>query len=307
MFHFETNSTDDLRALAAKKVGLIRLIQVARGIERLQKGLEAVVLTGKTSAGISKHVIRFYEQLSEHIRTAPTDRLRSDIEKLDRTIADNIGTILDIASRSTDSLEERPVAAPRKESQQDLIRMLDDFRRRAQTAVSLRVILKERGMSVPPLNLAALEQQIQANLERLNTQEQEYKARIESHILDMQADILLLLENPSHPPTIREELVSIQQGLETDLRHLRSGRPIDQLPFSVVKLGMDQAGDDIEPAAAAPEHTQQPRPDTRRTNVPTEYSGGFFARLWLWLKTPPDVTWAMLSRKGKGSAKNERR
>ncbi|MBI5041580.1 MAG: hypothetical protein HZB57_10420, partial [Gammaproteobacteria bacterium] len=132
MFQFEISSTDELRALAGKKVSLVQLIRIAQAIERLQKGLEAVVLMGKPASGISKHAIRFYEQLSDHIRSAPTDKILGDIDTLDQSIAANIDAILDIASRSTESLEEKRAAYPRHDDQQSLAKMLDDFRRRAQ-------------------------------------------------------------------------------------------------------------------------------------------------------------------------------
>lgn len=309
MFQFEISSTDELRALAGKKVGLVQLIRVARAIERLQKGLEAVFLMGKPTAGISKHAIRFYEQLSDHIRSAPTDKILGDIDTLDQSIAANIDAILDIAARSTASLEEQRAAYPPQDDQQNLAKMLDDFRRRAQTAVSLRVVLKERGIPVPPLNLAALEQLIQVNLNRLDSQEKEYKTRIETHIVEMQGDIALILENPQHPEGIRAELKTIQQGLVADLRHLYSGRSLDQLPFSIVKFGVDESGENIESAAPMPDaRSEQGKQSSALVEKAggvsgTEYSGGFFAKVRAWLNTPPEVTWAMLSRKDKGSLK----
>ncbi|MBI5462223.1 MAG: hypothetical protein HY941_08580 [Gammaproteobacteria bacterium] len=304
MFQFEISSTDELRALAGKKVGLVQLIRVAQAIERLQKGLEAVVLMGKPSSGIPKHAIRFYEQLSDHIRSAPTDKILSDVDKLDQSIAANIDAILDIASRSTESLEERRTTSARQGEPRSLTKMLDDFRRRAQTAVSLRVLLKERGVPVPPLNLAELEQLVQVNLKRLDSQEKEYKTRIETHIVEMQSDIALILENPHYPEAIRAELKTIQQGLVADLRHLHSGKGLDQLPFSIVKLGVDESREHTEPATPLPE-PQQHDTSAEKTGgmVETGFSGGFFAKIWAWLNTPPEVTWAMLGRQGKDSTK----
>ena len=289
----------ELRVLRSKKETLQNVIKIARALARLHQGLQAVLLLGRASSKVPKHAVRFYDALSEDVKHLPVNVLQQDLKAVDRLVRQDFDSILAIAdANETHFTMGTPQAAAESQSQDEarVHKMLDEFRRRAQTAVCLRVILRERGIATAPLALPVPEPVLQKQIEVLEKKETHYKVKIRTDILAMKADIEALLKNTTFPDAIKQELKQTQLGLQLDLEHIDAGKDLDDLPFPIEAV--ESAETVLAPHALADTHTKSPSPQKAATPPrapPLEM--GFFRKLWLWLNNPMREPWSKIGTK----------
>jgi len=287
----------ELRALRSKKETLQNVIKIARALSRLHQGLQAVQLLGRASSKVPKHAVRFYDALSEDVKHLPVNILQQDLKAVDRLVRQDFDNILAIADAGDAHFPDNMAPAGVTESGQEDARvhkMLDEFRRRAQTAVCLRVILRERGITTAPLALPVPEEKLQKQIDVLEKKETHYKAKIRADVAAMKNDVEALLKNASFPDAIKQELRQTQLGLQQDLEHIDAGKDLDDLPFQIESV------ESAEPARAPQEFADSgiksaviPNAATRpHAPPPAPPTLGFFRKLWLWLTNPMREPWS---------------
>lgn len=273
----------ELRRLRSRKEALQSVIKIARAIERLQKALHAVLLMGQPATAIPKQALRYYNELSREIKNRPTNTLRQDLVELDRRIKTDLQDIIALARQS--ETEFASATTPVGDDELDRInKRLDEFRRLSQTAVCLRILLRERGITAPPMALPVPEQSIQQHIQALDHKEREYKSRLRTNIVALKTDLDALLARGGFPESVMRELAASRAALQSNLEHLDAGKELDTLPFAVeVTEAAPGAPPDMP---ATPNPAPAPRQDA--DDEPT----GFFARLWRWLNSPWSVRWS---------------
>ncbi len=289
----------ELRVLRSKKETLQNVIKIARALARLHQGLQAVLLLGRASSKVPKHAVRFYDALSEDVKHLPANVLQQDLKAVDRLVRQDFDSILAIAdANETHFPMGTPQAVAESQSQDEarVHKMLDEFRRRAQTAVCLRVILRERGIATAPLALPVPEPVLQKQIEVLEKKETHYKVKIRTDVLAMKADVEALLENTAFPDAIKGELKQTQLGLQLDLEHIDAGKDLDDLPFPIEAV--ESAETVLAPHALADTHTKSPAPPKAATPPRAPLAEmGFFCKLWLWLNNPMREPWSKIGTK----------
>jgi len=288
----------ELRVLRSKKETLQNVIKIARALSRLHQGLQAVLLLGRAASKVPKHAVRFYDALSEEVKHLPTNVLQQDLRAVDRLVRQDFDSILAIADASDAHF---PVGAAVEPVRDDALahKLLDEFRRRAQTAVCLRVILRERGITTAPLALPVPEEILQKQIDVLEKKETHYKARIRSDVIAMKSEVEALLTNAAFPDAIKQELRQTQLGLQQDLDHIDAGKDLDNLPFPIEAVESAEtahapyeiADTEIKSAAIKKATTRPHSP------LPAPPALGFFRKLWLWLTNPTREPWKKIGTK----------
>lgn len=297
--------SDELRLVRQHKETLQHVIKIARAVARLHKGLQAVLLLGRPTFKIPKHAIRFFDELSADVKQLPAKTLQQDLAAVDRLVRADFDKILAVALDNEVHFPSNMTPSDQGRSHENEVihRLLDDFRRRAQTAVCLRVILRERGISTAPLTLPVAEEIIQQQIVTLEQKESRYKTKIRNEVSALQRDVDALLSKPTLPDPVKRELQETRAGLQLDMEHIDAGKDLDNLPFPIESV-----------ESATPSSIEIGRPsDIQNAAIPNvpdpaaeaavEKKRGFFATLQLWLNTPWQVSWKKISSRRTDKSK----
>ena len=292
----------ELRVLRSKKETLQNVIKIARALTRLHQGLQAVLLLGRASSKVPKHAVRFYDALSEDVKHLPVNILQQDLKAVDRLVRQDFDNILAIANAGDAHFPVNTAPTGVAEFGQDDARvhkMLDEFRRRAQTAVCLRVILRERGIATTPLALPVPEQILQKQIDVLEKKETHYKAKIRSDVTAMKSDVEALLQNAAFPDAIKQELLQTKLGLQQDLEHIDAGKDLDDLPFPIESVESAETSYASQQSADSEIKSPAIQNATVRPSAPTPVTPtfGFFTKLWIWLTNPRREPWSKIGTK----------
>jgi hypothetical protein len=118
-----------------------------------------------------------------------------------------------------------------KSDAQSPVQLLNAFKRTAQTAVSLRVLLHKRGIQTPGSALTVSSEVLKRHLIHLNQQERLQRGRIRTGIEEMKDDVLNMMDNPDYADATRAMLRDAAGNLERDLQLLEHGAPVGCLSF----------------------------------------------------------------------------
>jgi hypothetical protein len=268
------------------------VIRIARAIERMQKALRAVLLMGQPASAIPKQALRYYAVLSRDIRNRPTTELSQDLQELDRRIKADLLDIVALAhSGDRDFATGGNVASD--EELDRINRRLEEFRRLSQTAVCLRILLRERGVTTTPMALPVPEQAIQRQIQALDTKEREYKTRLRENVAALKAELETMIERGGFPDAVLHELTAARDGLQANLEHIDAGRDLEALPFTMETTDAAPGAPTEAPPANPTARAPQPKP------AAPQPPRGFFRRLWAWLNSPWSVRWSDVSDRNR--------
>lgn len=283
------NISQELSELEQKKHALEKIYKIARAVEQLRCGLEAIVLLGKPTASISQQALHVYEALSDKIKILPTQKIQQTVVKLDAKVANDLSAVLEAAA-----LQDSPLAeeAAGDKPQHNLDVLIDDYRKNAQTAVALRVVLRERGVPTKPISWPVSSKLLTQRLCELKSRESNYRQKIDTEIVSLQKDAHAVFRNDKLPQTTRDAAAHMHAMLQKDLDHIRAGKNIADMPFFVEVVVVQ-------------EKTEQPVTDSKSAEAlatpPTQNTAkqpkNLVHKMWLWATTPLSVTWNDINKK----------
>ncbi|MDP3846621.1 MAG: hypothetical protein Q8R10_09385 [Pseudomonas sp.] len=174
--------------------------------------------------------------------------------------------------------------------------LIEAFRRYAQTALALRVLLQRRGQTPSELRLPFERETLVRQLQGLTEREQAARRQVIDELQAMARDLDRLLSNPGLNPAMQALLIRLRMGLAENLAHLLGGQSIENLPLPVemIDFGETQASnhparaDEAEEAQPATTSTPQPKGSAEAT---AEARRRFWPSLWAWINAPWGVTW----------------
>jgi hypothetical protein len=291
-----------LRSIDQRKRALEELIHVAQTVERLQQGLQAVLLLGASTSAIPRQSLQFYRGLDARLRGQPVRELSALLSGLEKAIRNDVGQILQLACiDDTTLLEQRdPGAGEAPDPTADVARLAGDFRRRVQTCVYLRVLLREQGVSTRALTLAVPTEQIRRQLAALEARARRCREKAVEEIHGLIEAVQRCLRDQTLPGAMGEGLRGVEAQLHSNLEHLQSGKPVDEMPFPVESFSLQAEATEAPPEMAGSSHGSAPEPaprsQLRDAGVGADRSArpGLVRSLWLWCVTPTRVSWGAI-------------
>ena len=297
----ESSSADELTLISEQRAALENVIKISLAITNLQKGLNAVLLLGKSTSDIPKMYLQRYDLIKTGIMNQPSNKLKDSLEILDDYIGNAIQNVMEIVDRGEQALADSESSSAVLDSIQENIHSeLEDFKRKSQTAVVIRLLLRERGIGTKELPVSVPKEAITAKITELDKKEQTCRKRIHKELTVMDGYVSNVLDNPGLPDAIKQEMLATRASIQMNLDHLQVGRPIDKMPvvFDIVEMGSEEdhkyaftptsllpeAPSDVEPLNSTDEDI---RPRRRRS---------FFSRLYEWATTSMDVRWKDISK-----------
>lgn len=261
----------------------MQIVEIAQAIDDMQDGLESLLFLGVSSKTMPEEAFTLYASLSDNLRNLPTTKLKGYLENLEIIIKNQLEKILQYSGldfASDEAIEFLSLSEDR--SDESPAALLEEFKRTAQTSVSLKVLLKKRGVSTPGSALPVPRDVIVKQIEQLDVQEQQQRAKIKDKIVDMQHDITLMIQNPNHPATLKQTLMEVCDNLDKDLQSIQSGGALNRLSF----MAEAQEITDVQPGEVVDEQGQ--------AAAAQKNESGFYETANRWLNTPWDVDWKQI-------------
>ncbi|MCU7876151.1 MAG: hypothetical protein KZQ84_04990 [Candidatus Thiodiazotropha sp. (ex Lucinoma borealis)] len=222
----------DISALESKRLILQQIVDITKAMESMQESLNAVLVLGVASKDMPEDALNLYSSLSDSLRNLPVNKIKLYFNNLESIIKSQLEKILHYSGldySGSDDIEF--ISLSSDEGGDNPLDLLDEFKRTAQTAVSLRVLLRKRGVATPgspiPVSPAIIKQQ----LSYLEDQEQQQRSKVREKIQEMKADVETMLENPSYPDGMKQILQGVIANLEQDTKLLASGASLCRLSF----------------------------------------------------------------------------
>ena len=225
----------DIAGIEEKRRVLEQIVDIAKAIDNMQESLESVLILGVSSKEMPEEALHLYSALSDNMRNLPVNKIKEYLENLELIIKGQLDKILEFSGLdlSSDEAVEIMYISSDDDHAKNPLELLEDFRRTAQTAVSLRVLLKKRGVPSHGSTLPVPKEIISKQIEQLDEQEQVQRGKAKSKIMEMKTDLDNMLNNPAYPEEMKKLLRGVQANLDSDLKSIDSGADLGRLSFVV--------------------------------------------------------------------------
>lgn len=296
------NIRDALERLEARRTLLEQGIRVALIVERLNRGLEAVLVSGAAGAYLPQRAVEFFDKLDPQFHALPNPALREKIQQLTLEVEARYKQILDLT---------RFVATARAPDNPplgivDVNGFLHRFTAQAEVLIGLRVLLHKRGEQTPGIKIHIPKQSIQQRLAMVRGQENLVRHKVRDAAVRLRDETQVLLEETSLSDSMREFLEHTLLDANVVLESLDAGVALIDLPpelRTIQVIGDPISSDDLcrelelDRAEPQPAPVSLP-PPTTPDQAPPRPPLGFWATLKIWLNTPFRVSWSQI-RDGK--------
>jgi len=285
--------TTELEIIRHKRAALQKLVKLTSTLHQLNQGLQSVILMGRSAARIPDKIVSKFKSLSEGLKDKPTDIIKNTLSKTDQKIQSDIKHVLEISQKSNELLEKQLGATGSKlvdVLKEDYHDYVNDFKKKSQTSITLRIALKTRNAIVSAFNLPVPESFIEHQIVSLDHKEKECRKIIKKDMNSLQNDIEQLISREDCPEDIKQVLTGLKSDLKSNSDHFASGKPIDEMPIiyeSIELSGTPQVIEEVEEII-------NPRPietDTKHTDNIEHKKLGFFRHFMIWLKSPWSTSW----------------
>jgi len=271
----------DISAIEEKRQVLERIVDITQTIESMQKSLNSALMLGLSSKEMPEDAYTLYSALSDSIRNLPVIKIKEYLANMETIIKSQLEKILGFSGvefDSDDTVESVYLAGDGVD--ENPLNLLEDFKRTAQTAVSLKVLLKNRGVQTDGSDLPVPRDTIHKQLKHLDAQEKQQRTKAKEKIGEMREDLDKMIDNPSYPAEMKEMLKAVQGNLDQDLKHIDAGVSLGKLSF------VAEAAE-----VTAIEEVTVETEEIEITAIPEPQDVGFSTAASRWLNTPWDTSW----------------
>jgi hypothetical protein len=279
---------EDFEKIEQRRIILEQIIHITKAIETMQDSLNSVLILELPTKEFPKQALKVFNALSGTLKNLPTNKIQEYLHNLERVINHQLEKILKYSGMdfsSDENIEIIFVSSDEEDAGENVLNLLNDFKRTAQTAVSLRVLLKKRGVKTSECVLPVPKEVIQEQLKHLEAEEQTQRTRIRTEIVEMQNDLQLMIDNPAYPEAMKQQLIQAKENLQEDLGKIDAGKKLDSLNF--VSETQELSDIDYEPEALEAEETQAQKPEKKSLSAMTSD----------WLNSSWDVSWNDVQKK----------
>jgi len=284
--------TTELELIKQKRLALQKLVKLTSMLNQLHQGLQSIILMGKSAAQIPDKIVNKFKSLTESLKEKPTDIIKNTLSSTDVKIDRDIKHVLEISQKSNELLEQELGATGTKLTdalKEDYNEFVNDFKKKSQTSITLRITLKTRQEMVSAFNLPVPESFIKNQIISLNAKEEKCRNIIRKDMDTLQSDVNTLLKNEDCSDEVKAILGQIRTELKDNSEHFNSGKSIDEMPILYESIELSGAAQVIEEV----EEIINPQTDTtnKAAEPETKKKRGFFNHLIAWLKAPWSQGW----------------
>jgi hypothetical protein len=291
-----------------RRSALEKILKLAVLIERLNRTLEGVLISGTAESEMPQQASRYYDLLDEQYLSLPDKIIGAHLKALELRIGSNVRLILQLTRIVNGSNEV--VQLPDKKV--DLAGFVNEFVHDTNLMVGLRVLLYKRGVATRKLQLEVPRLTIESRLQQMELQEARHRDRARMEIRHMQQDITALIANPSIDESMRNMLAKTYMELEQAFQHIERDGPLSEIPVIVESISLSsepmscdefkvevESADHAEEVPSAPAETKIKSATITTAEEPVTEKLSFWQTLKVWLNTPLRVSWTDIRKSRK--------
>jgi hypothetical protein len=291
-----------------RRSALEKILKLAVLIERLNRTLEGVLISGTAESEMPQQASRYFDLLDEQYLSLPDKIVGAHLTALELRISSNVRLILQLTRIVNGSNEV--VQLPDKRV--DLAGFVNEFVHDTNLLVGLRVLLYKRGVATRKLQLEVPRLTIESRLQQMELQESRHRDRARMEIRHMQHDITALIADPSIDENMRNMLAKTYMELEQAFQHIEQDGPLSEIPVIVESINLssepmsyDELKTEVESAdkaggipSAQPETNMESETITT-ADEPVSEKLSLWQTLKVWLNTPIRVSWSDIRKSRK--------
>jgi len=223
--------SDKLFVIEKKKQILQAIFKFNQLISNLLSSVEAIGFMTESSFRLPPKIAVFYRALYGRYKHDPVSRIQHNLEEIELITSHDLVAILHLTKLDEAAFQELYCQTKNQKCELDFWEMVDVFKRRMQTAISLRLILKERGISHKPLKLAVSGDEIAQKIVKLEKKEKECIENMKQQMDVLVVDIDKIINVIDVEHDNYANLVLMRKGLADNIYYLSQGKSIDELPY----------------------------------------------------------------------------
>ena len=304
----QTNATEAFQTITDKRKALESLINIATGIESQQGALSELALAARPSQNFPPKLINYFKALEKSLKDQDSTNLLQKLEKVEEAISKSVKKILMLASIDVNKLrnneiENVDVTAFRK--------FVDEFKRKTNTSLGLRLVLKKRGLAIAPIQIPIKQEVINQQIDALKEKEKKCIKQVRSEIQAIIKDTQSMLKMDGLPDQMKTELESVNKAMQVNIEHLDQGGSISTIPnvFETVVLESnlpqeptekpadDSREEDNESAQQTSEESETAKKPSAPYIAPSQTPKSNWWIFKKWLSSPWKTSWRSLKEK----------
>ena len=289
--HAATGSvSEEIRLIKQRRKSLDHIIKFTLGVSRLQKSLESVLLLKKPTKDIPRDLLKVLGNISDNVANLPSKELMKRLTRIEKSIQEDMNTIMGI-TKQPDSIDAANSIQPEDISDK-LQTLINDFRRRINTAIVLKLHMRTRGMEVSETTIPVTAEELVSQASKLVVEEKNCRTKTKDELEAMDNQMEMIINNEDCPKAMKNYADQLRQEIHQNIEHLNKGRDIEKMPYVVEII---QMGEDQTTKSGSTSQVTKINENSAATEEVPEISNdqklSFFNKISKWLETPWAVKW----------------
>ena len=272
--------------------------EIVEQIQSLQTLSESLVNlfnnTDKLPPSLKK-AFHLLDTLDDEQKTLSTNKIELRLEHLEIKIRAEVSNYLELIN----AIDELSEEADRDEKLKELTSYsrVSEFKRKVSLALAYHVLLFERDVPASEFSLDVAPELLSSALKKIESRKTNLKADLVSHFSSLRESIVSFAKKASTSKQMSLALHRLGDDIEVNLLHLKSGKPSEDLPTSIleideqIKLASELKISDADNQPSLPDEA------TRKQTEKLEKKQGLLGRINVWVSTPDSTKWKDTKKK----------
>ena len=282
--------SEEIRLIKQRRKNLDHIIKFTLGISRLQKSLESVLLLKKPTTDIPRDLLKVLGSISDNVANLPSNELMKRLTRIEESIQEDMNAIMGITSQP-DSIDASN-SNQTEDVSKNLQSLINDFRRRINTAIVLKLHMRSRGMNVAETTVPITAEELVSQVSKLVVEEKKCRTKTKDELESMDNQMEMIINNKDCPKAMKNYADQLRQEIHQNITHLDKGKDIEKMPYvvEIIQMGEDQTTKS-EPTRQPTKIHENSAATEEVTKIPDNQKLGFFNKFSKWLSTPWAVKW----------------
>jgi len=289
--HAATGSvSEEIRLIKQRRKSLDHIIKFTLGINRLQKSLESVLLLKKPTKDIPRDLLKVLGSISDNVANLPSNELMKRLTRIEESIQEDMDAIMGITNQP-DSINASN-SNQAEDISKNLQTLINDFRRRINTAIVLKLHMRTRGMEVAETTVPITAEELVSQVSKLVVEEKKCRTKTKDELEAMDNQMETIINNEDCPEAMKNYAKQLRKEISQNIEHLNRGKDIEKMPYvvEIIQMGENQSTKS-EPTSQATKANEKSAAIEEETKTTENQKSGFFKKASKWLETPWAVKW----------------
>lgn len=282
--------SEEIRLIKQRRKSLDHIIKFTLGISRLQQSLESVLLLKKPTKDIPRDLLKVLGNISDNIANLPSNELLKRLTHIEESIQNDMNNIMSI-TKQPDTINASS-SNQAEDISEKLQLLINDFRRRINTAIVLKLHMRTRGMKVAETTIPITAEELVTQASKLVVEEKKCRTKTKDELQAMNNQMEIILNNEDCPAGMKKYANELQQEINENIEHLNKGKDIEKMPFVIEIIQMGESDNSEPNPTSSPSQVEEnivPVDDV--TTATNDKKISFFSKIQKWLATPWAVKW----------------